>query len=55
MNSFPESKDISPVKFTLKTPWSEASERTRRRHTRKAKQAFVAVLDEVAPNQIFDL
>ncbi len=55
MNSFLESKDISPVRFTLKTPWSEANERTRRRHTRKAKQAVVAVLDEVAPNQVSDL
>ncbi len=55
MNSFLESKDISPVRFTLKTPWSEANERTRRRHTRKAKQVVVAVLDEVAPNQFSDL
>lgn len=35
----------------MKTQWGEASERTKRRHTRKAKQAVDAVLDEVAPNQ----
>ena len=35
----------------MKTQWEEASERTKRRHTRKAKQAVDAVLDEVAPNQ----
>ena len=35
----------------MKTQWEEASERTKRHHTRKAKQAVDAVLDEVAPNQ----
>ena len=32
-------------------PWNEPSERTRRRHLRKVKQAVSAVLDEVALNQ----
>ena len=35
----------------MKTQWEEASERTKCRHTRKAKQAVDAVLDEVAPNE----
>ena len=51
LNSFLESRDISPVRHPMKTQWEEASERTKRRHTRKAKQAVDAVLDEVAPNQ----
>lgn len=51
LNAFLSSRDISPVRTTLSTEWSEASERTQRRHVRKAKQAMVAVLDEVAPNQ----
>ena len=35
----------------MKTQREEASERTKRRHTRKAKQAVDVVLDKVAPNQ----
>ena len=51
LNTFLHSRDISPVRYPMKTDWEEASERTRRRHIRKAKQAILAVLDEVAPNQ----
>ena len=52
LNTFLETRDISPVRFPLTTQWKEAvSERTRRRHLRKANQALDAVLDEVAPNQ----
>ena len=39
------------MRYPLKTQWEEASKRTRRRHLRKAKEAVVAVLEEVAPNQ----
>ena len=46
LNSFLESRDIGPVRHPMKTQWEEASERTKRRHTRKAKQAVDAVLDE---------
>ena len=51
LNSFLESRDISPVRHPMKIQWEEASERTKRRHTRKAKQAVDTMLDEVAPNQ----
>ena len=51
LNSFLESMDISPLRHPMKTQWEEASERTKRHHTRKGKQAVDAVLDEVAPNQ----
>ena len=51
LNTFLGSRDISPVRHTMQTKWEEASERTKRRHTRKAKQAVTAVLEEVAPNQ----
>ena len=44
------SRSISPIRATLKTPWDDASERTKRRHVRKAGQAFSAVVSEVAPN-----
>ncbi|KAL9957001.1 hypothetical protein ACROYT_G038578 [Oculina patagonica] len=46
-----ESRDVSPVRHTVTISRNEASERTRRRHLRKAQQAVGAVLDEVAPNQ----
>ena len=52
LNTFLETRDISPVRFPLTTQWKEAaSERTRRCHLRKANQALDAVLDKVAPNQ----
>ena len=35
--------------------WEDASERTRRRHVRKARQAITAALDEIAPNQLHHL
>ena len=50
LNSFLRSRDISPIGYTLKTPWNDASGRTRRLHERKAKQAVSAVLGEIAPN-----
>lgn len=39
----------------LSVPWLDASDRTRRRHTRKAKHAVQAVLEEVAPSQSEEL
>ena len=51
LNTFLETRDISPVRFPLTTQWEEASEQTRRRHLCKANQAVDAVLEEVAPNQ----
>ena len=50
LNSFLRSRDISPIRYTLKTPWNDASGRTRRLHEHKAKQAVSAVLSEIAPN-----
>ena len=32
LKTFLETRDISPVRFPLRTQWEEASERTRRRH-----------------------
>ena len=39
------------MRYPIKIQWEDASERTRRRHIRKANQVVDAVLDEVAPNQ----
>ena len=51
MNQFLESKDVSPVRYPVSVPWSEASNRTRRGHVRKARQAVGAVLEEIAAQQ----
>ena len=50
LNSFLRSRVFSPIRYTLKTPWNEASGRTRRLHERKAKQTVSTVLGEIAPN-----
>lgn len=55
LNEFLESRDVGPVRHAVSIPWKEASERTRRRHVRKAQQAVGAVLEEVAPSQSKDL
>ena len=52
LNEFLDSRDVSPVRHSVTVPWDEASERTRRRHIRKAQQAVGAVLEEVAPKTI---
>lgn len=49
LNSFLAARDISPIRFQLTTPWNEASQRTKRRHVRKAKQVVLAALEEIAP------
>jgi len=49
LNSFLATRDISPVRHQLTLPWDEASQRTKRRHLRKAKQVVFAALEELAP------
>ena len=51
LNNLLISRDISPVRCVLRSPWNETSERTKREHTRKAKQALSVVLGEIAPNE----
>ena len=51
LNEFLISRDISPVRHSLETPWAETSERTKRFYTRKARQAVHACLDEIAPGE----
>ena len=51
LNNLLISRDISPVRSVLRSPWNETSERTKREHTRKAKQALSVVLGEIAPNE----
>ena len=49
LNSFLRSRDVSPVRHTLTTPWFKASDKTKRYYTRKAYQGVTAVLEEIAP------
>lgn len=51
LNTYLDSRDISPVRYTLKTPWQNASARTKRQYVRKAKQAISAALTDIAPEQ----
>ena len=51
LNDFLKSRDISPLRSQLNSPFEEASQRIKRRYVRKESQAVSAVLDEVVPNQ----
>ena len=49
LNEFLASRDISPIRHSLETPWTEASDRTKRHYTRKVRQVVDACLNEIAP------
>ena len=49
LNKYLASRDISPVRSALLTPWDEASERTKRHYKGEAKQVVDATLEEIAP------
>lgn len=51
LNEFLASRDISPIRSTLETPWAEVSDRSKRRYTRKAQQTVNACLNEIAPEE----
>lgn len=55
LNYFLASRDVSPIRYELKTPWLQCTERTRRYHTRKANQVIGAALEEIAPNDTEEL
>ena len=50
LNLFLASRDISPIRHVMVTPWEEAAERTKRFHRRKARLVVFAALQEIAPN-----
>ena len=57
LNQFLASRDVSPIRYSLSTPWEDAAPRTKRFHTRKARQVIDACLQEIAPedhHQLFD-
>ena len=50
-NALLRTRDYSPVRYSLRTDWSDASHRTRREHLRKAEQGVQPVLYAIAPGQ----
>ena len=51
LNKLLISRDISPIRHSLETPWAEASKRTKRLYTRKVGQVVNAFLDEIVPGE----
>ena len=51
LNKFLISRDISPIRHSLETPWAEASENTKRLYTGKVRQVVNACLDEIVPGE----
>ena len=49
LNEYLNSRDVSPIRSTLLTPWEMASDRTKRLHLRKAQQVVHVCLEEIAP------
>ena len=50
LNEYLHSRDASPIRSRLNTPWEIASERTRRYYIRKAGQGVTAIMGDIAPN-----
>ena len=55
LNAFLAACDISLIRYSLATPWDEASARTKRPHTRRARQVIDACLEEIAPQEKHNL
>ena len=51
LNKFLISRDISPIRHSLETPWAKASERTKSLYTRKVRKVVNACLDEIVPGE----
>jgi hypothetical protein len=51
LNTYLESRDVSPVRAQLRTPWENASGRTKRYYARKAGQAVASVVRDISPNE----
>lgn len=55
LNEYLQSRDTSPVRSRLNTPWEIASERTRRYYIRKAGQGMTAIMEDIAPKSPAEL
>ncbi|KAL9968537.1 hypothetical protein ACROYT_G020644 [Oculina patagonica] len=48
LNNFLASRDISPIRSSLRTPWDDVGERTKRYYVKKASEAVAASLEVIA-------
>lgn len=51
LNEYLSSRDVSPIRSTLSTPWEILSDRTKRFYVRKAQQVAHVCLEEIAPGE----
>lgn len=51
LNEYLESRDVSPIRHSLSTPWNEASERTKRYYISKGRRVITTCLEELTPGQ----
>ena len=51
LNVYLESRDASPIRHSLSTPWHEASERTKRHYLNKGWRVITTCLEELTPGQ----
>lgn len=49
LNEYLHSRDASPIRSSLSTPWEIVSERTKRYYVRKASQSVTAIMEDIAP------
>ena len=42
-------RGVSPIRYTMVTPWEKAAERTKRFPIRKARKVVITALEEIAP------
>ena len=54
VNTFLKSRDISPVRYTLKTPWEEASGRTKSNTNAKLSKPFQPSLMKLLQMMLID-
>ena len=55
LNEYLQSRDTSPVRSRLNTPWEIASERTKCYYIRKAGQGVTAIMEDIAPKSPAEL
>ena len=49
LNEYLHSRDASPIRSSLSTPWEIVSERTKRYYVRKVSQSVTAIMEDIAP------
>ena len=55
LNEYLRSRDFSPIRSRLNTPWESARDRTKRYYIRKAGQGVTAIVHDIAPKDVAPL